>query len=37
MPLARPAVSNADIDFIARWIADGCPAPDPKAKIVAQH
>ena len=32
MPLGRPPVKDSDIAFIAKWITDGCPATDPKAR-----
>lgn len=32
MPLGRPAVSDADIQFIANWIKDYCPDSDSDAK-----
>src|SRR4051812_15782034 len=35
MPLGRDPVQDSDIEFIARWIADGCPDTDKRARIVS--
>jgi tyrosinase len=34
MPIGRPPVADADIAFIAQWIADGCPESDLAARDV---
>ncbi|WP_321473689.1 ferritin-like protein [uncultured Paludibaculum sp.] len=35
MPAARPPVPDADIDFIASWIDDGCPGDAPAEAVAS--
>ncbi|HEV3387150.1 MAG TPA: hypothetical protein VG097_20190 [Gemmata sp.] len=37
MPLGRPPVSDSNIAFIAKWIADGCPDSVPESRIVGNR